>query len=229
MKLIAGKTSHGLELATRGADIFSFTPGALICCGPVFHMSITGNATVAENILQKILTAEFAETAERTVSKVCLNLKLDQKKSWRQAPAALKIIRTWRPAAGPGAAYPLATADAFGRLPVLGFIGRNRTADAIFPTIQASLLLLRQMAVVLGHIGLLALLQIGFTIFQMGGLPRSQRAVLHSIGDTPLLIAFSRVDFIDARMSWIDHARACARTLLRSGRSDQHRSAHRKD
>jgi hypothetical protein len=37
-----------------------------------------------------------------------------------------------RPAVGPVAAYPLLSADAGGRLPILSFVVRDRTADAVF-------------------------------------------------------------------------------------------------
>lgn len=129
---------------------------------------------------------------------------------------------------GLAAAYPLSSADAFFfDLAISGFIPRNRAADAVFPTVQITLFLLCQVAVVFGHVRLFAVLQIGFACFEMRSLPWRQRAIPYTIRDAPLLATFTAVHFINARVTRINDSWAGA--LLRSGGPDQHHSPHRKD
>lgn len=100
-------------------------------------------------------------------------------------------------------------------LAISGLITGDGAADAVLLTIQAALLGLGQVAVVLRHVPLFAVLQVGFPGLKTRSLPGIQGAVPHAIGNTPLLVTFAGVDFIHARMTGIDYTRAGA--LLRSG------------
>ena len=77
-------------------------------------------------------------------------------------------------------------------------------ADAVLLAIDSALLALGQMAVVLCHVFLFAILHTCFALFKIGRLLRSQFAALDAIGDALLLILFALVDFVDARMAGID-------------------------
>ena len=93
---------------------------------------------------------------------------------------------------------------------ILRFVSSDRAADSVLPTVQIPLLLLGEMAIVLRHVGLFPVLQTGFPVFQVSGLPWSQGAILHAIGDALLLALFPPVDLVHPRMSRIDHARSRA-------------------
>ena len=70
---------------------------------------------------------------------------------------------TWRPGRRAFCRLATAPAVAFRRLPILSFVARDRMADAIFLTVQASLLPFAEMTVMFRHIRLLAVLEIGFS------------------------------------------------------------------
>ena len=93
-------------------------------------------------------------------------------------------------------------------------------ADPVLLAIDSSLFSFRQMAVVLRHVSLFAVLHSGFAIFEIGCLLRVQLAAADALGNTLLLIFFPLIHFIHARMTRIDNARARSRGgcgLSRSG------------
>src|SRR5579872_6000708 len=121
-------------------------------------------------------------------------------------------------------------ADAISQnLLVFCLVSRNGAADVVLPLIQPTLLGPGQMTVVLSHVALLPLLQIGLPVFQASGLPRGQGAVLYAISNTLLLAAFATVDLVHPWMPGINNAGAGAGVLLRSGGSHQDHSPNRKD
>ena len=73
------------------------------------------------------------------------------------------------------------------------------------------------MTVVSGHIGLLLVLDILFAILQPRSLAGRQRTVFHAIRDPVLLVRLAAIHFVDARMAWIDLARALRRMCCRLG------------
>ena len=83
-------------------------------------------------------------------------------------------------------------------------------ADPVLLTIDPFLLGPGQMAVVLRHVRLFTILHTGLAILQVSGLLRSQRTVLNTIANALLLVFFTSVHLIDARMAGIDNARARA-------------------
>lgn len=97
--------------------------------------------------------------------------------------------------------------------------------------IELALVLLREMAVVFGHIALFIILQALFTALQPGSLPGRELAILYAIGNAILLVCFAAVDLIHTRMAGIDLASSGAGSILssRSGRSDNHQTTHCKD
>ena len=102
----------------------------------------------------------------------------------------------------------------------------NRLADAVFAVIQVALLGLGEMAIVLRHVFLLGLLQIGFAVLEICTLLRIQLAVFDAISDALLLASFATIDLIDARMARIDHARAGAGRVAGCGLSSSGTSDH---
>jgi len=97
--------------------------------------------------------------------------------------------------------------------------------------VELALVLLGQMAVVLGHVSLFIVLQTLLAPFETRGLSRRQFVVLHAVGDAVLLVLFALIDLVDARMSGI--YLACAGpgsvVLLGSGGSKEHQTTHCKD
>lgn len=87
-------------------------------------------------------------------------------------------------------------------------VSGDAAAHAIGLAIELALILLGEMAVVLGHIFLFVVLQALFASFEVCGLPGRELAALHAIGDAGLLTGFAAVDLIDPWMSGI--VLACA-------------------
>jgi ABC-type glucose/galactose transport system permease subunit len=93
---------------------------------------------------------------------------------------------------------------------IRSFVFRDALADAVLLTIDYPLLCLGEMAVILRHVSLFAILHAGLAIFQVGSLLRGRRFVLHAIANALLLVFFARVNFVNPRMARIDNARARA-------------------
>jgi hypothetical protein len=132
------------------------------------------------------------------------------------------------------AAYFSKRFDETGNPPGL-FVGMLVVVDFLalavgFP-IQLSLILFGQVAVVFRHVGLLVVFESLLTLFEIGGLPRSQLVILFAIGDAVLLILLALIDLIHAGMSGINLSGAGARSvvLLRSSGSNPHQTAHCKN
>jgi hypothetical protein len=104
-------------------------------------------------------------------------------------------------------------------------------AHVIGFTIQLSLVLLREMAIVLGHVLLLIVFQALFATLEPLRFSWSKVPALHAIGDTVLLVLFSLIDFVDARMTGIDDPWSRTRriVLLCNRRSHEHQTTDRKD
>ncbi|HUD63340.1 MAG TPA: hypothetical protein VMQ17_02120 [Candidatus Sulfotelmatobacter sp.] len=101
-----------------------------------------------------------------------------------------------------------------------------------FP-VELALILLGEMAIVGSHVLFLVVLQALLTAFQTGGLSRRQLPVLHSVRDAGLLIGFTSVHLVDARMAGIDLSRAgfgsVAGLGLPGGGSGNHQTTHCQD
>ena len=101
-----------------------------------------------------------------------------------------------------------------------------------FP-VELALILLGEVAIVGGHVFLFIVLQALLTTFQTGGLSGLQLPVLHTVGDAVLLIGFTPIHLVDARMAGIDLSRAGSGSVaglrLSSGRSDDHQTTHCQD
>lgn len=94
---------------------------------------------------------------------------------------------------------------------VLVFI--DTFANSVLLTINPFLLGLREMAVVLCHVPLFAILYARFALFEVGGLPRIQLSTLKAIGDALLLPSFTTIDLVHARMAGIDDSGTRARRI----------------
>jgi len=79
-------------------------------------------------------------------------------------------------------------------------------ADPVLLAIDPALLGLGQMAAVLRHISLFAVLHVGFTLFQIGRLMRVQFSVLDAIANA-LLLVFLRADSLHSRADGRDRQR----------------------
>jgi hypothetical protein len=84
-------------------------------------------------------------------------------------------------------------------------------ADPVLLTIDPSLLGLREMAVVLCHVFLFTVLHTGLALLEVGRLLRVQLPALDAVANALLLVFFTAVHLIDARMAGIDNARARTR------------------
>jgi hypothetical protein len=106
-------------------------------------------------------------------------------------------------------------------------------AHAIGFTIELALVLLREVAVVLGHIALLIVLQALLAALQTGGLTGLQLAILDAVGNAVLLTRFPTVHLIDPRMAGIDLSSAGAGSVavlrLSRGGPDCQQTARCKD
>ncbi len=94
--------------------------------------------------------------------------------------------------------------------------------------IELTLVLPGQVAVVLGHIPLLVVLQPGFALFQPGRLPGVQFVILDAVGNAVLLPLLTAVNLVYPWMVGIVDARARATGVavsagsLRDSRADGH-------
>src|SRR5208337_420155 len=99
--------------------------------------------------------------------------------------------------------------------------------------VELLLVLLGEVAVVLGHISLFVVLQTLLALFQVGSLPRRQLVVLDAVGNAVLLVLFALIDLIDPRMAGINLARAGAGSVavlgLSRGSTDSHQTTHCQD
>ena len=111
------------------------------------------------------------------------------------------------------------------------FVFVDAVAHTIGFVVELTLVLLGQMAVVLGHVPLFVILQALLTTFQARGLSRSKLAILYAVGDAVLLVGFALINLVDARMAGIDLASTSTGSvvLLRSGGPEQHQPTHCKD
>lgn len=113
---------------------------------------------------------------------------------------------------------------------VLVFV--DLSAGFVLLFIQLPLLAFSQVPIVLGHIGLFLVFDVLFLTFDVRSLTRRHGAVLHAIRDAVLLVLLALVYFVDARMTGINYARACAASVavlgLSSGCAD-HQSTRHKD
>jgi len=85
--------------------------------------------------------------------------------------------------------------------------------------IELALVLLGEMTVVLGHESLLVILQAFFATLQPARLCGRELAILDAVCDSFLLIGFTAIDLVDARMSRIDLSRSSARSVSSLSRS----------
>ena len=97
-------------------------------------------------------------------------------------------------------------------------------ADSVLLAIDPFLLGLGEMAVVLRHVFLFAVLHAGFALLEVGCLLRIQFPALDAVANALLLFCLAAIDLIDARMAGIDNARARTGSrscgLSRGGTSD---------
>src|SRR5208282_2664137 len=84
-------------------------------------------------------------------------------------------------------------------------------ADPVLLTIDPFLLGLGEMAVVLRHVLLLAVLHTGLSLLKIRRLLRVQFAALDAVANALLLVFLATVHLIDTRMSGIDNTGARAR------------------
>lgn len=109
-------------------------------------------------------------------------------------------------------------------------VGSDALAHVVCLAIELALILLGEMAVVLGHIFLFVILQPLFAALEAGGLSGRQLSVLHAIGDPILLIGLASIDLIHARVPGINLTSAGAGSVaglgLSSGGSDNHQTTH---
>lgn len=93
---------------------------------------------------------------------------------------------------------------------LLVFVFVDALADAVLLTIDPALLRLGEVAVVLGHISLFAILHIRLALFEVRRLLCAQFTAADAVRDALLLVLFASVDFIHTRMARIDNARTRA-------------------
>src|SRR5262249_49970597 len=90
-------------------------------------------------------------------------------------------------------------------LVVLGVV--NRVGLAVLRLVEASLVLLGEMSAVPSHHFLLMTLDVALVSLQPVRLLRSQAAIVNSILDSPALIRFPRVYFVNSRMTRVNYSR----------------------
>src|ERR1035438_10124168 len=81
-------------------------------------------------------------------------------------------------------------------------------ADPVLLTIDPFLLGLGEIAVVLRHVLLLAVLHTGLALLEIGRLLRVQFAARDAVANALLLVFLATVHFIDPRMAGIDNTRS---------------------
>ena len=79
--------------------------------------------------------------------------------------------------------------------------------------IELTLVLLREMAIVFRHISFLVVLQALLAAFQTGGLSGPELTILHTVRNAILLTSLTPIHLIHSRMTWINVARAGARSV----------------
>ncbi len=105
-------------------------------------------------------------------------------------------------------------------------------ADPVLLTIDPFLLGLGEMAVVLRHVLLFAVLHAGLALLEVGGLLRIQFAPVDPVANALLLFLLAVVHLIHARVAGIDNARARSRSNicgLSGGGSSDHKSPNCQD
>ena len=111
------------------------------------------------------------------------------------------------------------------------FVSVDALAHVVGLMIELALVFPGEMSVVLGHIALFVILQALFAALQARSLPGRELTVFYPVGNATLLVGFTSVDLIHARMAGIDLACTGAGSVLslRSGRSNNHQTTHCKD
>ena len=113
------------------------------------------------------------------------------------------------------------------------FIFVDSPARAVLFPVELSLLTFGQVTVMSGHVGLLLVLDILLPILYARCLSRRHGTVLDTIRDAVLLVLLAGIDFIDARMTGIDHtwSRAgCVAILgLSRGGANKHQTTRCQD
>jgi hypothetical protein len=115
-------------------------------------------------------------------------------------------------------------------LVVLVFV--DLVAHVIRFFVELPLILLGEVTIVGSHVFLFVILQALLASFQVGRLARCQLILLHSIGDSILLVLFALIDLIHARMAGIDYTGSGAGSVvlgLSSSGSDGNETAHCQD
>lgn len=79
-------------------------------------------------------------------------------------------------------------------------------AHVICFLVKLALILLGQVAVILGHVLLLVVLKALLAPLKPSGLSRRQFIVLDAVGDPVLLVLFALINLVDARMTGINLA-----------------------
>ena len=104
-------------------------------------------------------------------------------------------------------------------------------AHVIGFVIQLALILLRQVAVVFGHVLLFIVLQALFATLEPARFSRSELTALDAVADPILLVLFALVNLVHPRMTRIDDpwTRSRSIVLLCNRRSDKHQTTDRKD
>jgi len=92
------------------------------------------------------------------------------------------------------------------------FVSVDRAADAVLLAVDTALFSLRHVAIVLGHVFLLAFLYAGFALFEIGGLLRRKLAIFNAFANALLLTGFATIHLIDARVLGIDDSGTGARS-----------------
>ncbi len=101
----------------------------------------------------------------------------------------------------------------------------NLTARMILFAVELFLFALGQMTVVSSHISFFLVLNVLLLALDVGSLPGSHGAIFNAIGDAVLLILFTRIDFVNPRMSRV----VLPGPRLGNGRADRKQPAHRHD
>ncbi len=93
-------------------------------------------------------------------------------------------------------------------------VGSDAPAHVIGFTIELTLMLLGEVALVLRHVFFLIILETLFSTFETARLSGSELTVLDAIGNAILLKGFATVDLVDARMTRINLTRTSAGDVL---------------
>jgi len=104
-------------------------------------------------------------------------------------------------------------------------------ARTILFLVELFLFALGQVTVVGSHIRFFLVLDVLFFVLHTRSLSRRHGAVLDAVRDAVLLILLAGIDFVDARMTWIDLSRSRAGSVLglSSGGANKHETTHCQD